>query len=255
MKKVVVLVTGTSSGLGKVIAHKLELKKYRVYWGSREKIAHPRQIKLDVTSDSDCDEAVRKIIKKEGRIDVLVNNAGYSLAGPTTDFSSEDFLKILDTNSVGPFRLIKRVVPYMRKRKSGRIINITSLNGFAALPNFGLYSSSKFALEALGQALRYELVGSGIWITNVAPGAILDEKKDVSKLPHKSAREKFWFLKILLPMITKEAVAQNVIDIIKSPNPPPRVVLGNDAKIVFLLQRYLPDFLWDRLMFFVWNRS
>ncbi len=254
MKKVV-FVTGASGNLGSVIVQKLRLKKYKVYSGSRTKAGREGWIQLDITSDSDCRKAIKQIIDKEGRIDVLVNNAGLSLAGPTAGFSSKDYLNILNINAVGAFRLIKEVIPYMKKQKSGKIINITSLNGFAALPNFGLYSSSKFALEALGQSLRYELAGSGIWVTNIAPGAILNKSENSPNLPHKSAREKFWFLKILLPMISNKEVAREVINVIKNPSPPPRVILGNDAKITYLLQKFLPMAFWDKLMLYIWNKD
>jgi NAD(P)-dependent dehydrogenase (short-subunit alcohol dehydrogenase family) len=175
------------------------------------------------------------------------------MAGPTSSFTPDDYLNLLDTNAVGAFRLIREVVPHMQKQKSGRIVNITSLNGLVSLPNFGLYSSSKFAFEALGLALRYELAKDGILVTNIAPGAIASPAK--FDMPHKSAREKFWLLKILMPMISYEKVAQAINSVLKDDMPPARVLLGADAKITFFLYRFLPISLWDNLMFYIWNKK
>lgn len=260
MKKVV-LVTGCSSGLGKALAKYLGENKLVVYAGARNvdeievlnEYIHP--VKVDITSDSQCREAVGKIIKEQGKIDVLVNNAGHSINGPSVDFGVEDFKKILDTNTLGAFRLIKEVMGQMRKQKYGRIINITSLNGLVALPNFGLYSSSKFALEALGLSLRYELAKDNVWVTNVAPGAIASGVREAAPLPHKPAREKFKILYFLMPMITKEKIAQKLMEIIENPHPPASVVMGNDAKIVTFLRRILSSYFWDKLLFYVWSKK
>ncbi|OGM10393.1 hypothetical protein A2159_01945 [Candidatus Woesebacteria bacterium RBG_13_34_9] len=256
MEKKVVFITGASSGLGKVIADKLDSEGYVVYRGvkEQEEVRHKKDIRLDISSDDDCAIAIEKIRKEESRIDVLINNAGYTLAGETCKFGSNEYLNILNVNSVGAFRLIKKVVPIMKKQRSGKIINITSLNGLVSLPNFGLYSSSKFALDAQGIALRYELAKDGIWVINVAPGAIENKEKSTN-LPHKPAREKLWILKLLMPMISREEVSEKIEEIIKKPNPPARVILGNDAKITYFLQRFLPSCCWDKLMLYVWNKK
>ena len=259
MRKII-LVTGCSSGLGEKLAQNLS-GNYEVYAGARDlekiqvsnKFIHP--IRLDITNDSECQKAVGDILNKEGKIDVLINNAAYSLVGSTPDFEPQEYKNILDTNAVGAFRLMRLVIPGMKSRKSGKIINITSLNGLVSLPNFGLYSSSKFALEALGQALRYELAKDNISVTNVAPGAILSTSLKKKSLPHRSAREKFFLLKILLPMITQENVVTEIGKIIDSPHPPGRVILGRDAKITYFLQKYLPFWVWDKLLLFIWNKK
>lgn len=260
MRKVI-LVTGSSSELGKKIVEKFSNDGDIVYAATRNpnKLEvnrnRVRAIKLDVTEDGDCKEAVAKIIKKEGKLDVLVNVAGNSLAGPTLDFTAEDYLSILNINVVGAFRIIQQVVPYMVKRKSGRIINITSLSGLVAFPNFGLYSSSKFALEALGLSLRYELAKNNVWVTNIAPGAIKSEIEKQNSIPHKTAREKFKLLGLLMPMVTTNEIADNILEVTKMKKPPPSVILGTDAKIIYLLRKFLPSSFWDSLQFFVWNRK
>lgn len=262
-----ILITGCSQGLGRLLAETFASEGFTVYAGLRRseelkkllpqwKRTHPtlRPIKLDITSDNDCHSAVEKIIAEQGKIDVLVNNAGYGLSGPTTNFSSADYLNVLNTNSVGAFRLIKEAVPYMRLRKRGRIINITSLNGTVALPNFGIYCSSKFALEALGLSLRYELAKDGIWVTSVAPGAIASKEKFIKNFSHVSAREKFFLIRLLMPLISQNKIVKRVRELIDESRPPARVVLGADAKILTPLQKFLPQKLWDALMFFVWQK-
>ncbi|HET7098877.1 MAG TPA: SDR family NAD(P)-dependent oxidoreductase [Patescibacteria group bacterium] len=256
----IILVTGASSGLGKAIVTNLSSRGFTVYAGARDlsKLVKGKNIipvMLDITIDDSCKKVVEKIIKKDGKIDILINVAGYSLSGPTLDFSSKDFSLILNTNVIGAFRLIKEVVPNMQKRKSGKIINITSMSGLIAFPNFGLYSASKFALEALGKSLGYELAKDHISVTNVAPGAIKSETEVKPLFKHKTAREKFKFLNFLMPMVTKEQISNKVLDIIKDPNPPPSVILGADTKIIYFIQKILPTALWNKLQYFVWNRK
>lgn len=262
----VVFISGCSRGLGKCLAETLASKGFVVYAGIREpedirqlkatwkdshSAIHP--VKLDITVDNDCRKVVKKIVADEGQIDILINNAAYTLIGPTAHFTAQEYLDILDTNTVGAFRLIREVVPQMRSQKSGRIINMTSLNGILALPNFGLYSSSKFALEALALAMRYELKSDGIWVTNIEPGAIAEKTKLIKRFPHVPAREKFWIIKKLMPMVTQEEVVVAIERVINNPKPPARVILGRDAQITTFLQRFLPQRLWDFLLSFIWK--
>lgn len=262
----VVLITGCSRGLGRLLAETLASKGFIVYAGVRkpEDIGHLKSvwrdshpiiypIKLDITVDKDCKGVVRRIVVNEKRFDVLINNAAYALAGPTDQFTTQEYLDILNTNAVGAFRIIREVIPQMRSQKSGRIINITSLNGVLSLPNFGIYSSSKFALEALGLALRYELKSSNIWVTNIEPGAIAQKTESTKRLPHVPAREKFWIIKKLMPMVSQKEVIEAIEKVVNSPKPPARVILGRDAQITTFLQRFLPQRLWDFLLSFVWR--
>ena len=263
----VVLITGCSSGLGKLTAETLANQGYIVYAGIRKpedikdlksvwKTKYPTlyPAKLDITSDGDCKRVIKKIITDQGCIDVLINNAGYTIVGPTDGFATKAYLDILNTNTVGAFRLIREVLPHMRSKRFGRIINITSLNGLLALPNFGLYSSSKFALEALGLALRYELKNSGILVTNIEPGAITKKTKSVKSFPHVPAREKFWLIRKLMPMVAQEEVVKRIKGVIVNSTPPARVIIGRDAQITTFLQRFLPQRIWDFLLYLVWSK-
>ena len=257
MKKVI-LITGGSQGLGRALSERLSESGFVVYSGSRSGVIrnnglYPRMVKLDITSDADCAGAVKKIISEEGSLDILINNAALSLAGRTEDYTVSEYLRLLDTNTVGAFRLIKEALPQMRNQKGGHIINITSLNGRVALPNFGLYSSSKFALEALGLVLHNELKRYGIQVTNIAPGAISNPNEDIKKLPHKTLRERFWLVKKLMPMVTYEDIFMTVKGIIRDPNPPAQIVLGSDTRLVTFLQRFLPQLFWDKLLLSLWK--
>ena len=257
----IILITGCSSGLGEKIAESLSQNGYTVYAGARDvkdiavKNGNLIPVRLDITNDKECQLAVEKIIREKGGIDVLINNAGYTSVGPTVNFNVKDFIDILNTNAVGAFRLIKLVYPHMKSKRFGRIINITSLNGLLALPNFGLYSASKHALEALGSSLRYEFIKDGIYVTNLAPGAVASSIAQAKPIPHKPAREKFLLMKFLMPMVTQDKVVNKIRELIISPHPPARELMGADAKIMTLLQRFLPNSIWGRLLYFIWNKK
>lgn len=257
MKKVI-LVTGANSALGKLIVKAFLGQPATIYASARdpheiEENANVVPVKLDITNDNEVKSIISKIIKEEGRVDVLINNAGYTVSGEEISFEVGEFLRILDTNTVGAFRLIKEVVPYMKRQRSGRIINLTSLNGLVSFPGFSLYSASKHALEALGDSLYYELAKYKIGVTNVVPGAISMDREAKGNMAHKPAREKFKILYFLLPMATGEKVAEVIKNVALSTNPPSRIILGSDAKIIFFLWRFLPNFVWRRMMRFVWE--
>jgi NAD(P)-dependent dehydrogenase (short-subunit alcohol dehydrogenase family) len=253
-KRKVILITGGNSGLGKVIAQDLILKGHKVYGTSRSiplpKIDGMNFLKLDITSDAETKSAIDEIIKKEKRIDVIINNAGITLAGPTLKFSVEDFRNIVETNLIGPFRLLKAALSIPGKPKL--VINITSLNGFLSLPNFGLYCASKFAMEGLGLALRYELTPS-TKVVNVAPGALCMES--AKKMPHKPAREKIPLLNWLMPLTFPSDVSAAIVRLINAASVPPRVLVGRDAHIINLMQKLLPFSLFDRIVFYVWRKK
>jgi NAD(P)-dependent dehydrogenase (short-subunit alcohol dehydrogenase family) len=183
----VVLVTGTNSGIGRLTVETFARAGYRVYAGMRspegknaaakgelEALARTglalEVVTLDVTDDAQVEAAVAGILAKTERIDVLVNNAGISLAAPSECSSIEQAKLVFETNYWGPVRLCRAVLPTMRRRRTGLIVHISSIAGRVAVPNATYYGGSKAALEVLGEVQRYELASFGIDVSLVEPG-------------------------------------------------------------------------------------
>ncbi|WP_136480944.1 SDR family oxidoreductase [Cognatitamlana onchidii] len=170
----VVLITGGSSGIGKSIGEFLLEKGFKVYGTSRNPNNYKSSkfpiLELDVQNNQTILRAVQVVIKKEGCLNVLINNAGAGITGPIEETPEDEIKKNFETNFFGPINVIKAVLPQMRKQRSGLIINITSIAGYMGLPYRGIYSASKGALELLTEAFRMELKGFNIEMTNVAPG-------------------------------------------------------------------------------------
>jgi len=168
----VVLVTGSSSGIGRAVCEELASGGHRVYGASRS--ASPpgswTQLHMDVTDEASIERAVEEVVRGEGRIDALVGCAGVSLAGPFEDTTIEDARRHLDINLFGTTRVIRAVLPAMRRQASGRIIVIGSIGGLIGLPFLGYYSAAKFALDGLLEALRTEIAPFNIDATIVHPG-------------------------------------------------------------------------------------
>ena len=170
----VVLITGASSGIGKSIATFLSEKGYKVYGTSR----NPKNtanfsfelIALDVLKVDTINAAIDLIIQKEGRLDVLVNNAGMGITGPIEDTPTDEMRAVFNTNLFGAVDVMKAALPQMRKQKSGTIINVTSIAGYMGLPFRGLYSATKGALETITEATSMEVKPFGIKVACVAPG-------------------------------------------------------------------------------------
>jgi NAD(P)-dependent dehydrogenase (short-subunit alcohol dehydrogenase family) len=159
MQKKVILVTGGSSGIGKSICQYLTSKGFKVYGTSRK--AHDDfgfpLLSMDVTDDQSVKAGIQELLKKEGRIDVLVNNAGIGMMGAVEDSIPKDSLKVFETNVFGPLRTMQAVLPTMRAQKSGLIINVGSIAGYMGLPYRGIYSATKASLGMITEALRMEL--------------------------------------------------------------------------------------------------
>ncbi|ALJ03823.1 short-chain dehydrogenase [Pseudalgibacter alginicilyticus] len=170
----VVLITGGSSGIGKSIGEFLTEKGFKVYGTSRTPENYKNSqfdiLTLDVKKIETISQAVQEIIRKEGRLDVLINNAGAGITGPIEEIPDAEIKANFETNFFGPINVIKAVLPQMRKQKAGLILNITSIAGYMGLPYRGIYSASKGALELVTEAFRMELKEFNIQMTNVAPG-------------------------------------------------------------------------------------
>jgi NAD(P)-dependent dehydrogenase (short-subunit alcohol dehydrogenase family) len=186
MKKVI-LITGASAGMGKEFARHL-LQDGNIVYGVARRVDKMEDIRLlgvkilemDVTDDASMVNGIETIVKAEGRIDVLVNNAGFGSYGAIEDVPISDAKYQLDVNVFGAARLAQLVIPYMRKEHFGRIINISSIGGKFATPLGGWYHASKFALEGLSDSLRNEVSQFGIDVVVIEPGGIKSEWSDIA---------------------------------------------------------------------------
>ena len=184
-KKAVAVVTGSSSGIGYETSLLLAKNGFFTYATMRSpdksnKIINLKQneklllevLRLDVTDDKSVKEAIKKIVNERGTIDVLVNNAGYALVGPLEELSIQEFKEQFETNVFGVIRVIKEILPIMRKQRHGIIVNISSVAGRTGFPLTSAYVSSKFALEGLSESIAYEIEQFGIKVILIEPGVI-----------------------------------------------------------------------------------
>ncbi|WP_298503303.1 SDR family oxidoreductase [uncultured Maribacter sp.] len=175
MDSKIVLITGGSSGIGKSIGTYLSKKGYTVYGTTRNIDKYPNfeefsLLQMDVRNIESISSAFKELLLKEGRVDILINNAGVGITGPIEETPNDEILNVFDTNFNGPINVIKGVLPIMRKQNSGLIINITSIAGYMGLPYRGIYSATKGALGVITESLRMETKDFGIKITTLAPG-------------------------------------------------------------------------------------
>lgn len=257
----VVLITGASSGIGKTTAEYLSQKGYKVYGTSRssrkEKFSF-EILQLDVNKQDTITNAISFIVKKEGRLDVLINNAGMGIAGPIEETPTEEMRHAFDTNLFGAIDVMKAVLPQMRKQKSGLIINITSIAGYMGLPFRGIYSASKGAFEIVTEALRIEVKEFGINVTNVAPG---DFATNIAAgRYHTPVFEESAYKEVYKKNLeTMDAhvdsgsdpmqMAEKIFKIIQNPNPKIHYKVGSFMqKFSIVLKRILPDKMYERLV-------
>ncbi len=266
----VALVTGSSSGIGLEAALALakdghhtfasmrDLSKASELENAAKKENLPIEIiDLDVDKEESIVSAVKKVIDSAGRLDVLVNNAGYGQFGCTEDVSVDDFRKQFETNFFSIVRIIQEVAPIMRNQKSGSIINISSVAGRMGLPGSPAYISSKFALEGLGECLRYELGQFGIKTTLIEPGVIKTNFFESMKIPDSKTDTKYKELadhilaglKMMVQMGTAPSqVAEVIIKAIHDEEMLPRYVVGTDAAMFMEAKKMKTDLEFEKYM-------
>lgn len=258
MKNMIALVTGTSSGIGKATAERLAKAGYTVYGTSRRGGQAGQQpyevLALDVTSDESVEAAVSEVIRREGRIDLLVNNAGFGVA-PAAD--EETSLKqaqaIFDTNVFGIIRMTRAVVPHMRKQRSGRIINIGSVLGFLPMPFGALYAATKHAVEGYSQSLDHELRTRGIRVAVVQP-AYTKTQFDANLMPPDAPLDEYRQDRAALNEVMKKVMANGdepsvvadvVLIVANSASPKLRYTAGGMAGQLQFMRRFAPAALMD----------
>ncbi|WP_248722831.1 SDR family oxidoreductase [Seonamhaeicola sp. ML3] len=258
----VVLITGGSSGIGKSIGEYLADRDYKVYGTSRNPDKYLDSkfpiLALDVKDSLTINSTVAKVIENEGRLDVLINNAGAGITGPIEEIPEEEIKNNFETNFFGPINVIKAVLPQMRKQGDGLIINVTSIAGYMGLPYRGVYSASKGALELITEAFRMELKDFNIKMTNIAPGdfatniaagryhaPLLDDSP--YKTPYSNT------LDLMNTHVDSGSdpnlMAKEVYKIINNPNPKIHYKVGEFMqKFSIVLKRILPDKVYEKLL-------
>jgi NAD(P)-dependent dehydrogenase (short-subunit alcohol dehydrogenase family) len=257
MKKTA-LVTGASSGIGEATATRLAMAGYRVYGTSRRGALPGRRsfdmLPLDVTSDESVAAAVGEITRRDGRIDLLVNNAGFSVAPAGAEESSiEQARSIFETNFFGIVRMTRAVVPHMRRQGAGRIINIGSVLGFLPAPYMALYSATKHAVEGYSESLDHELRTRGVRVTVIEPAYTktqfdanflqADSKLDAYRVARTTLGEQM--KKVLAAADEPRVVADVVLKAASAPRPKLRYTAGGLARRLRLLRRFAPAGLID----------
>jgi NAD(P)-dependent dehydrogenase (short-subunit alcohol dehydrogenase family) len=254
----VAIVTGATTGIGAATARALHAAGYQVFGTYRKlpttNIPGVDYAACDVTSDESVGTAVREVHAKAGRIDLLVNNAGVGLVGAAEESSLEQARSIFDVNLFGVIRMTNAVLPLMRRQRSGRIVNISSVMGLIPSPFMALYSSSKHAVEGYSQALDHEVRGSGIRVVLVEPSytrttfesnaLAADQKSEHYALARANAEA------VLRTEIAKadppEVVAKTVVTAATAATPQLRYTAGRDATTVSLLRRFVPTSAFDK---------
>lgn len=247
----VVLITGASSGVGQSTARLLAQKGYRVFGTSRSPSRSEsafEMVPLDVRSDGSVASCVKSVLEKAGRIDVLINNAGYELSGALEETSLDEAKAQFDTNFFGVVRMVNAVLTSMRERKQGRIITVGSFSGVSAIPFMGMYSASKAALQGYSEALRMEVAPFNIHVSLAEPGFLktpMMDKRQVAAAPRPAYdvwRQRAFnaFRSFEQKAPGPELVADALLDIISSASPRLRYLVGSQAKSTSRLITLLP---------------
>jgi NAD(P)-dependent dehydrogenase (short-subunit alcohol dehydrogenase family) len=250
----VALITGASSGIGEATAERLAMAGYKVYGTSRRGAQAGQRsfemLPLDVTSDESVEAVVREVIRLDGRIDLLVNNAGFSVAPAGAEESSmEQARSIFDTNFFGLVRMTRAVVPHMRRQGAGRIINIGSVLGFLPRPYNALYAATKHAIEGYSESLDHELRTRGIRVLVIEPG-YTKTQFDANLLEADSKLDEYREVRAALGKQLKEAlatadepgiVADVVLEAATAGRAKLRYTAGGGASRLRLLRRFAPS--------------
>jgi NADP-dependent 3-hydroxy acid dehydrogenase YdfG len=266
-----VLITGCSSGIGQATARRLAQGGWTVYATARkpEAIAQLAQegchtLALDVTDESSMQAAVAEVQQAEGAVGVLINNAGYSQGGALEQIPPETVRRQFDTNVFGAIRMAQLVLPAMRAQRWGKIVNIGSMGGRLTFPGGGLYHATKYALEAISDALRFEVKGFGVDVVLIEPGLITTEfaKNAVAASSETLADGPYKVFDAKVAALTVEAyegpmrhlgggpdvVAKAIEKAIKRKRAPTRVPVTASARLTIMQRKLTPDRVWDTMM-------
>lgn len=252
-----VLVTGASSGVGRATALALAGRGHRVFGTSRSpsREAGPvEMLPLDVRDDASVAACVAAVTGAAGRLDVLINNAGFEQSGALEELSLEEARAQFETNFFGVVRMVKAVLPIMRGQRSGRIVNVSSLAGLTPIPFMGIYSASKFALDGYTEALRLEAAPLGILVSQVEPGFLHTPMMGNRKAPAQTIADYDRWRQRAFAAIREyeekapgaELVADTIVRIVGSRRPRLRYLVGGQARFVATLRRFAPEVAFER---------
>jgi NAD(P)-dependent dehydrogenase (short-subunit alcohol dehydrogenase family) len=263
----VALITGCSTGIG----HELAIQLNKTGWQVVATARRPETLRmlekagclvlpLDVTDPEQIKDTVEKAVQACGRIDLLINNAGYGLISPTMDIPAEVLLYQLQTNVTGVIRMIQEVAPVMKSQGGGKIVNIGSISGIAPTPFSGAYCASKAAIHAWSDVLRMELKPFGIKVITVQPGGILtDFGKNCEKTVRANLKTGFWYSGVEKYIYARANTSQEkatpvkifvkkLIAKITQKDPPAIIRLGKRSFTLPLMKKILPEKLLDKMM-------
>ncbi|CAM2068976.1 SDR family oxidoreductase [Sulfidibacter corallicola] len=272
----VVLVTGASTGIGLALARVLLSTSFRLVLTARAEslqrfvsagIQENERIRirpLDLTQPLEADLLIEEIDRDWGGVDILVNNAGICYRAVVEHLSGADEQHQLTVNFMGPMHLIRLVLPSMRARRRGHIINLSSVGGMMAMPTMGAYSASKFALEGVSEALWYEMRPWGVHVTLIEPGFVHSSSFENALFTQRSraafedpSQDYHPYYTNMIDMITKlmygspttpEDIARRILRLMRRRNPPLRVAATLDAHLFALLRRLLPSRLYHWIL-------
>jgi NAD(P)-dependent dehydrogenase (short-subunit alcohol dehydrogenase family) len=272
-KQPVAFVTGASSGFGLLTSVALAGEGYRVLASMRdldnkgrlEAVAKEAGVtdrieivQLDVTDFSTVETVIQDVIHRYGRIDLLVNNAGYAAGGFTEELTVEEWRQQFETNFFGLVAVTKAVLPSMRERRSGKIVNISSISGRIGFPSMGPYVASKFAVEGFSESLRLEMLPYGVHVVLIEPGSYKTDiwSKGLGAVTINPNSPYAKEMKTILKYVNQVAdtapapdeVIQQIVQVAKSPSPKLRYPVGKGVKLGIVLKNVLPWKWWERMM-------
>ena len=272
-----VLITGCSSGIGWATAERLAQKGWTVYATARnveeiEPLGERgcRLLPLDVTDEDSMRNAVEEVERTEGAVGCLINNAGYSQSGAVEAVPMQQVRRQFETNVFGLVRMCQLVLPGMRRQGFGRIVNLSSMGGRLTFPGGGFYHASKYAVEAISDALRFEVRGFGVEVVVIEPGLIrtgfaqtaVDSMGEDGGGPYagfdagvsRATRDNYERGPLARLGGGPEAVAETIERAISTPRPRARYTVTPSAKLMISARRLLPDRAWDALLRFFYPR-
>ncbi|OYU83195.1 MAG: short-chain dehydrogenase/reductase [Flavobacterium sp. BFFFF2] len=258
----IVLITGASSGIGQATARLLAQKGYKVYGTSRNAMnGHSEPFEflvMDVKNVQSIQLAVDQLLEKEGRIDILINNAGVGITGPVEETPLDAMRDTFETNFYGPLAVIQAVLPAMRQQQNGLIINVTSIAGAMGLPFRAAYSATKSALDIISEGLRMEIAQQGIQLCTLAPGDVatnIAASRYHAPLVKGSPYEMSYGATLhqmnegVNAGVAPAVIAQKIVDIIQQKAPKVHYYAGAFMeRLSLVLKRFLPDKMFEQLL-------